>query len=256
MHYIFCELLFRNVYYHQKNLEYFYAASAEVNEADRMILWAEMDADNTGQVTKDEFEEGKTVREVGGFGGFKFVPRQGGSFWIKSSFPTKDGEACVHYRWSSRLGIPHAGKAGHWLCCRQICKSVGSSTGTWCVFPSGVAFCGVLNLLGSWWFGLAEMLVFWTLHVEKTCFSLTCLSKQQAFEFIRSNKLKSRSAFLVKFRVLSLQEWLLPGFLLNRQFLSDEVSISSTQLQEFQIWVQAINYWGGEESTHFAELVD
>lgn len=28
-----------------------------VNEADRMILWAEMDADNTGQVTKDEFEE-------------------------------------------------------------------------------------------------------------------------------------------------------------------------------------------------------
>lgn len=80
MHYIFCELLFRNVYYHQKNLEYFYAASAEVNEADRMILWAEMDADNTGQVTKDEFEEGKTVREVGGFGGFKFVPRQGGSF--------------------------------------------------------------------------------------------------------------------------------------------------------------------------------
>ena len=28
----------------------------EVNEADRMILWAEMDADNTGQVTKDEFE--------------------------------------------------------------------------------------------------------------------------------------------------------------------------------------------------------
>jgi hypothetical protein len=29
----------------------------EVNEADRMILWAEMDADNTGQVTKDEFED-------------------------------------------------------------------------------------------------------------------------------------------------------------------------------------------------------
>lgn len=28
-----------------------------VNEADRMILWAEMDADNTGHVTKDEFEE-------------------------------------------------------------------------------------------------------------------------------------------------------------------------------------------------------
>ena len=196
-----------------------------------------------------------TRQRVGGFGGFKFVPRQGGSFWIKSSFPTKDGETCVHYRWSSRLGIPHAGKAGHWLCCRQICKSVGSSTGTWCVFPSGVAFCGVLNLLGSRWFGLAGMLVFWTFHVEKTCFSLTCLSKQQAFEFIRSNKLKTRSAFLVKFRVLSLQEWLLPGFLLNRQFWSDEVSISSTQLQEFQIWVQAINHWG-EESTHFAELVD
>lgn len=31
-------------------------AHAEVNEADRMILWAEMDADNTGQVIKDEFE--------------------------------------------------------------------------------------------------------------------------------------------------------------------------------------------------------
>lgn len=66
MHYIFCELLFRNVYYHQKNIEYFYAASAEVNEADRMILWAEMDADNTGQVTKDEFEEGKPgIRQRG-----------------------------------------------------------------------------------------------------------------------------------------------------------------------------------------------
>lgn len=187
---------------------------------------------------------------------FRSVPRHGGSFWIMSSFPTKDGEAVVDYRWSSRLGIPHAGKAGHWLCCRQICKSVGSSTGTWLFFSFGVAFCGVLNLLGSWWFGLAEMLVFWRFHVENTCFSLTCLSKQQAFEFIRSNKLKSRSAFLVKFRVLSLREWLLPGFLLNRQFWSDEVSISSTQLQEFQIWVQAINYWGGEESTHFAELVD
>ena len=37
-----------------------------------------------------------------------------------------------------------------------------------CVFPSGVAFCGVLNLLGSWWFGLAEMLVFWRFHVENT----------------------------------------------------------------------------------------
>ena len=29
----------------------------EVNEADRMILWAEMDADNTGQVSRQEFEE-------------------------------------------------------------------------------------------------------------------------------------------------------------------------------------------------------
>jgi len=28
-----------------------------VNEADRMILWAEMDADNTGQVSRQEFEE-------------------------------------------------------------------------------------------------------------------------------------------------------------------------------------------------------
>ena len=29
----------------------------KVNEADRMILWAEMDADNTGQVSRQEFEE-------------------------------------------------------------------------------------------------------------------------------------------------------------------------------------------------------
>lgn len=76
----------------------------------------------------------------------------------------------VSTRWSSRLGILHAGKAGHWLCCRQICKSVGSSTGTWLFFSFGVAFCGVLNLLGSWWFGFAGMLVFWRFHVEKTCF--------------------------------------------------------------------------------------
>lgn len=38
--------------------------------------------------------------------------------------------------------IPHAGKAGHWLCCRQICKSVGSSTGTWLVFPRGCILLG------------------------------------------------------------------------------------------------------------------
>ena len=37
-----------------------------------MILWAEMDADNTGQVIKDEFEEGReSVNRVGRF--FKFL---------------------------------------------------------------------------------------------------------------------------------------------------------------------------------------
>lgn len=38
----------------------------EVNEADRMILWAEMDADNTGHVTKDEFEDGRRLGSLGG----------------------------------------------------------------------------------------------------------------------------------------------------------------------------------------------
>lgn len=31
-----------------------------------MILWAEMDADNTGHVTKDEFEDGRRLGSLGG----------------------------------------------------------------------------------------------------------------------------------------------------------------------------------------------
>ncbi len=50
----------------------------------------------------------------------------------------------IHKADHSNFGMFVAGKAGHWLCCRQICKSIGSSTGVLCFFSVGVAFC-VLN---------------------------------------------------------------------------------------------------------------